>query len=119
MKYYVTVNGNKYEVEVENADNEVAITKEKPAITTASNPLNSVKEPKEVNGHLIAAPMPGKILTIKVSEGEVVKKDTVLMVLEAMKMENEIVSPKDGLVSGIFVNKDDIVNVGDKLISIS
>lgn len=119
MKYFVTVNGNKYEVEVENAENEVAIAKEKPAATADSNSLNSAKESKEMNGHLIAAPMPGKILAIKVSEGETIKKDTVLIVLEAMKMENEIVSPKDGVVSGIFVSKDDMINVGDKLILIS
>lgn len=62
--------------------------------------------------------MPGTILDIKVAQGAAVKKGDVLMVLEAMKMENEIMSPCDGTVKQLAVNKGASVNSGDLLIVI-
>lgn len=109
MKYYVTVNGNKYEVEVQEENSEVA----------ASESEVKVQERNEaIQGVLVSAPMPGKIIAVKTSPGAHVKKDDVILVLEAMKMENEIMAPVEGVVSGIFVDKNDTVNAGDKLISI-
>ena len=111
MKYNVFVNGNKYEVVVEE-ESEVAVSE--------SEKKESVKDNKNVTseGELIKAPMPGKIIDIKVSLGDTIHKNDVLFVLEAMKMENEIMSPKDGVVTGLFIEKNANVNVGDKLISI-
>ena len=67
---------------------------------------------------VVKAPMPGNIVSISVSEGASVKKGQVLLVLEAMKMENEIVSPRDGVVSSILVSKGASVNSGDGLIAL-
>jgi len=120
MKYIVTVNGNRYEVEVEAEQGEVAITD--PDLTTdkSNTPSpNQSSTPENIEGEVITAPMPGKILAVKASNGQSIKKGDVLFVLEAMKMENEIMAPRDGVVSGIFVQRDTTVNVGDKLGSIS
>ena len=64
------------------------------------------------------APMPGKILDIKMGVGQAVKKNDVVMILEAMKMENEIVAESDGTIKGIHVDKGDMVNPGDPLFTI-
>jgi len=71
-----------------------------------------------VSGETISAPMPGTILDVKVSEGQSVKSGDILFILEAMKMENEIVSPKDGVVNKIHTSKSSNVNTGDALITI-
>ncbi|SHJ70274.1 Biotin-requiring enzyme [Clostridium amylolyticum] len=135
-RYYVTVNGNRYEVEVEEVRGEfppAAITSEKAvhkehmeefkevAETTAKAPV--MEEPKaeakkaalEVKGEKITCPMPGTIFNIAVNEGQQVKKGDVILVLEAMKMENEIMSPKDGKVAEIAVAKGQQMNTGDLL----
>ena len=67
------------------------------------------------NGTAVNAPMPGTILDVKASVGDTVTEGQVLMVLEAMKMENDIVAPKAGKVSAISVKKGDSVNSGDAL----
>lgn len=114
MKYIVTVNGNKYEVEVEAAHGESAITNTNVILEDNPYPI-----PQKGEGEVIASPMPGKILAVKVSKGQTVRKGDVLFVLEAMKMENEIIASTDGVISDIFVERDTSVNVGDKLASIS
>jgi biotin carboxyl carrier protein len=63
--------------------------------------------------------MPGNILDIKVAAGDSVKLGTPLVILEAMKMENEIVAPADGVVAGIHVNKGDSVDTGALLVSMN
>ena len=63
--------------------------------------------------------MPGTILDIKVSAGQAVKKGDVLVILEAMKMENEIMADRDGTVSGIAVTKGSSVNSGDVLLTLN
>ena len=70
------------------------------------------------HGAVVASPMPGKILSVKVTVGQVVKRGDVLMILEAMKMENEIQSPADGMVSAIAVEAGHTVEAGAALASI-
>ena len=64
------------------------------------------------------APMPGTILEVRVTEGATVKKGDILLILEAMKMENEIMAPCDGTVKQVLVNKGATVNSGDPLVVI-
>ncbi|MDO5156616.1 MAG: acetyl-CoA carboxylase biotin carboxyl carrier protein subunit [Eubacteriales bacterium] len=101
--YRITVNGMAYDVAVE----EVAAA---PAAPAASGSEGAVK---------VAAPMPGKILTIKANVGQAVKKGDVIMILEAMKMENEITAPEAGTVASINVAAGDNVESGDTLASLN
>jgi biotin carboxyl carrier protein len=70
-------------------------------------------------GVKVTAPMPGNILGVRVSAGQTVAKGDILVILEAMKMENEIMAPSDGTVAGVHVNKGDPVETGALLISFS
>ena len=97
MKYIVTLNGNKYEVEVEAIGNES---------TRTVAPVQTVKPVNNSSsGTNAVSPMPGTILDIKTSVGASGKAGDVLFVLEAMKMENDIVAPCDGTVTQINVTK--------------
>ncbi len=69
-------------------------------------------------GELMSAPMPGTILDILVIEGQTVKKGEIILILEAMKMENEIAAAKDGVVSKIYTSKSSIVSAGDPMLTI-
>jgi len=114
MKMYrVNVNGNVYEITLEVVD--AAEVKAAPAPAAAPAPVAApVAAPAAApaNGEKINAPMPGTILAVNVSNGSVVKKGDVLMVLEAMKMENEIMAPCDGTVSAVSVTKGASVESG-------
>ena len=101
-KYRVNVNGTVYEVELEE------ITGAVPAA-----PVAAPAAPAE--GVTIASPMPGNILAVNVTPGASVKKGDVLMVLEAMKMENEIMCPQDGKVISVAVTKGATVETGTLL----
>ena len=101
--YTITVNGVAYDVTVEEgAGNAVAASAPKAAPKAAAG-QGSVK---------VNSPMPGKILSVKASVGQAVKKGEVLMILEAMKMENEVVAPEDGTVASIDVAAGDSVEAG-------
>ena len=102
-KYRVNVNGTVYEVELEEITGGAAAA---PAAAAASAP---------VGGEQITSPMPGNILSVNVSAGDAVKKGQVLMILEAMKMENEIMSPCDGKVVSVSVAKGAAVESGTLL----
>jgi biotin carboxyl carrier protein len=135
-KFIITVNGKKYEVEVEEitSGESVAVQSTPPAAkiqpTVESRPQPSIEKPsaqpkKEVTAkpvpegaETVEAPMPGTILDIKVNEGDTVTAGQVLVILEAMKMENEIVAPRDGKVTAINTTKGASVNAGDTLISL-
>lgn len=132
-KYLITVNGNQYEVEVEDITNGEKVVerpvevKPQPKIENKPKPeapkeVKKVEEKKVVNvpqgAETVEAPMPGTILSINVKEGDMVKSGQVLLILEAMKMENEIVAPRDGKVVAITTTKGASVNTGDKLASI-
>ena len=114
MKYYnITVNGVAYSVSVEE-------TAAGAAPVAAAAPAAAPKAATGAAGAVtVKAPMPGNILDVKVKAGASVKAGDVLVILEAMKMENEIVAPQDGTVASINVNKGDTVNSGDVLVSMN
>ena len=112
--FLVNVNGTQYEVAVEEIDGKAAPAA-KPAQAAAP-----VAAPVAVaaGATKVTAPMPGTILGVNVKEGEVVKAGQTVFVLEAMKMESDIVAPADGTVSGVSVAKGAAVSAGDLLCSI-
>lgn len=105
-KYKVTVNGTAYEITLEEigVDEATAKTAEKPAAPVSGG-----------EGENVSSPMPGNILAVNVKNGDAVKKGDVLMILEAMKMENEITSPCDGTVKALNVSKGSAVETGTVL----
>lgn len=117
--YSITVNGNVYDVTVEETAGGTTAPKAAPAAPKAVAPKAAPAAPKApagaAGGIKVEAPMPGKILDVKVSVGSAVKKGAVLFILEAMKMENEIVAPSDGTVASINVSKNQTVEPGDTL----
>lgn len=110
-KYNVTVNGTAYEITLEVAD-AAEIKATAPAAAPAAAPAPAAPTAAPANGETVTAPMPGTILAVNVSNGAAVKKGDVLMVLEAMKMENEIVAPADGTVASVNVTKGSSVETG-------
>ena len=106
-KYRVTVNGTAYEIELEE------LTGAAPVAASAPAPAPAAAAP--AGGEQVASPMPGTILDVKVSQGASVKKGDVLMILEAMKMENEIMCPCDGKVASINAAKGAAVESGTLL----
>ena len=113
--YKVTVNGTAYEITLEAIDaSDVKTAPAAPAAAPAAAPV----APAAAGGESVNAPMPGNILDIKVSNGASVKKGDVLLILEAMKMENEIVAPCDGTVT-VVVTKGSSVETGAVLCTIA
>ena len=123
MKYYnITVNGVAYSVSVEETAAgaaPVAAAPAAPAAPKAAPAAAPKAAPGAAGAVAVKAPMPGNILDVKVAAGASVKAGDVLVILEAMKMENEIVAPQDGTVASINVNKGDTVNSGDVLVSMN
>ena len=122
-RFHITVNGNTYDVQVEEANGAAptaapaAVTSPAPAAAPAPAPAPVASAPA-AGAEAINAPMPGTIVNVQVKAGDNVTKGQVLLVLEAMKMENEIMSPRDGVVAGVHVNKGDSVDSGKLLISL-
>jgi biotin carboxyl carrier protein len=128
-KYRITINGKTYEVEVEEVGGERASSVsaaqpapapkiETPAAPKAKAepaPAPAPKKPAPAGKLTVNAPMPGTILSIKAKPGSTVKKGDVIMILEAMKMENEILAPQDGTIISIEVSEGASVNTGDTL----
>ena len=104
-KFSITVNGQAYEVEVEEIGGAPSF-----AAAPAAAPAGA---------EVISAPMPGNINDVRVSAGQQVKKGDILVILEAMKMENEIMAPHDGTVASVNVNKGATVNTGDTLVTLN
>ena len=111
-KYRVTVNGTVYEVELEEITGAVPAAAPAPA---AEKPAAPVPAAPAGEGERITSPMPGTILAVNVTPGQSVKKGDVLMILEAMKMENEIMCPRDGVVSSVQAAKGAAVESGTLL----
>ncbi len=120
-KYVVTVNGKKYEVVVEEAAAGASFTPAAPAAPAAKAeaPKAAPAPAAAGSGKAINAPMPGTILKVCVQNGASVKKGDVLFVLEAMKMENEIMAPDDATVSSVSVREGAAVNAGDVLCTLA
>ena len=129
MKYKVTLNGRTYEVEVEASKAMLLAEYEAvaPAAPAAAAPVAAAPAAAPAAaaapvvtgaGDAVNAPMPGNILKVNVKAGEAVKAGTVLVVLEAMKMENEIMAPKDGTVTQVLVSKGSTVDTGAPLVVI-
>ena len=132
MKYKVTLNGRTYEVEVE-AGKAMLLDEYEAVVPTAAPAAAPVAAAPAAAapaaapaaaavtaaGEAVNAPMPGTILKVNVTQGQAVKAGTVLCVLEAMKMENEIMAPKDGTVAQVVVSKGASVNTGDALVVIA
>ncbi len=117
-KFIVNVNGNSYEVEVEEVGG-VSAPAAAPVAAPAIAPAAAPKAPAApAGGTPVKAPMPGNVLDIKVSNGQAVKQGDVLVILEAMKMENEISAPCDGTVT-VVASKGATVNTGDVLVTLS
>ncbi len=128
MKYKVTLNNRTYEVEVEAGqamlvDEYEAYT---PAPAAAPAPVAAAPAAASVSaapalaaGEVVKSPMPGNILKINVTVGQKVNEGDTLLVLEAMKMENEIAAPKAGTVAQIIVSKGAVVETGAPLVVIS
>ena len=117
--YTITVNGNVYDVTVE----EAGVTSA-PVVTRAAAPIATPKAAAPVasgsEGSVkVNAPMPGKILAVKAKVGDTVKKGDAIIVLEAMKMENDIVAPEDGTVASINTKEGATVEAGDILASLN
>ena len=113
MKYKVTLNGKTYEVEVEAGQAMLVDEYEAYAPAPAAAPAAAAVT---AAGEVVAAPMPGNILKVNVSQGQAVKAGDVLVVLEAMKMENEIMAPRDGSVAQVVVSKGAVVDTGAALV---
>ena len=109
-KYRVNVNGTTYEICVEEITGAEAAAAPVAAPAPAAAPAPVAAAP--AGGEKVVAPMPGNILSVNVQNGASVKKGDVLMILEAMKMENEIMAPVDGVVSGVSVTKGQTVETG-------
>lgn len=123
-RYIVTVNGKKYEVEIEEANGEFTGQYTQPVVQTvqptqvAQPVAQQVVETKVATsgeGEAVESPMPGNIMSVNVTVGQQVKSGDVLFILEAMKMENEIMAGRDGVISSISVAKGATVDTGDAL----
>ena len=124
-KYRVNVNGTVYEVELEEitgaapaASVAAPAAAPPPPTAPAADPPAEGSAGNPAGGEKVCAPMPGNILAVNVSNGSAVKKGDVLMILEAMKMENEIMAPCDGTVTSVSVTKGAAVESGALLCTI-
>ena len=117
--YVITVNGTAYDVQVEETGSSGAPAAAAPAAPKAAAPAKKAAPAAAAGGTPINAPMRGTIVDVKVKVGDKVTNGTVVAVLEAMKMENDIVSDKDGTVAAICVNKGDAVETGAPVVTIN
>ena len=116
-KFNVTVNGTAYDVEVNEvkAAAPAAAPKAAPAAAPKAAPAPA-PAPVPAGAETVKAPMPGKILSVAVSAGQAVKKGETLLILEAMKMQNEIAAPHDAVVSEVRVSANQTVSTGDDMV---
>ena len=131
MKYKVTLNNRTYEVEVEAgqamlideyeayAPAPIAPAAPVAAAPVAAAPVAAAPAVSVAAGEVVKSPMPGNILKINVSLGQKVNEGDALLILEAMKMENEVVAPKSGTIAQIIVSKGAVVETGAPLIVIA
>lgn len=129
MKYVVTLKDKVYEVEVEQGEAMIldeyevkapAAPVPAAAVVPVAAPAAAAAAPAAAaaDGTPVTAPLPGNVLSVKVSQGATVKEGDVLLIIEAMKMENEVAAPCDGTVKQILVSQGQMVATGDTLIVI-
>ena len=129
MKYIITLNGKQFAVEVERgkaaaqymgpaAPAPAAPAPAVPAAPAAAAPAAAPAAPAGA-GDPVKAPMPGNILDVRVSAGQTVRAGDILLILEAMKMENEIVAPKDGTLTSVCVSRGQVVETGAVLCTLA
>ena len=122
-KFNITVNGKTYEVDVEEiggvAPVAPVVSAPVSAPAAAPAPATAPKAAPVAGAKQVTAPMPGTMVSVKVNVGDKVTSDTLVAVLEAMKMENEIFAGVEGTVAGISVSAGDSVNTGDVIISVN
>ncbi|MCD7741946.1 MAG: biotin/lipoyl-binding protein [Ruminococcus sp.] len=113
-RYNITVNGTAYDVEVEEVGEGAApaASTSAPAAAPKAAPKAAAPAASAVDGTKVTVPMPGTILDIKVAVGDTVKSGQALVILEAMKMENDINAPRDGKILSIDVTKGSTVETG-------
>lgn len=120
--YTITVNGNVYDVTVEENGAGAVSAPVAAAPAAAAAPAPKAAAPKKAAGAgsvKVNAPMPGKILSVKAEVGQAIKKGDVVCILEAMKMENEVVAPEDGTIASIDVAAGDSVEAGAVLATLN
>ncbi len=120
-RYTITVNGTPYDVTVDEAGASAPVAAPAAPAAKPAAPAPAVKPAVSgAEGSIkVEAPMPGTILDVKTSVGASVKSGDVLCILEAMKMENDIVAPADGTVASIAANKGDSVEVGQIIVTLN
>lgn len=133
MIYKVTLNGKVYEVEVEKGEAVIQAEYEAalpvaPAAPAPAAPVSAAPAPApaapaaapaaQAGANAVLSPLPGNINEVRFSAGQTVKAGDVVIILEAMKMENEIVAPKAGTLTKIHVQKGAVVNTGDPLFDV-
>ena len=116
-RYTITVNGTAYDVTVDEADGSAAPVAAAPAPKAA--PKKAAPAPAAAGSASINAPMPGTIVDVKVKVGDKVANGTVVAVLEAMKMENDIVADRDGVIASVNVAKGDAVETGAVVVTLN
>ena len=123
--YTITVNGTAYEVTVEENGNAAAPVAAAPKAAAPAPKAAPAAAPKAAapagaaGSVSVSAPMPGKVVAVKAAVGQAVKKGDVILVLEAMKMENDIVAPQDGTIASINVSTGDSVESGAVLATLN
>ena len=123
-KFNITVNGKTYEVDVEEVGGAApvaapVVAAPAPAAAPAPKKAAAPAATGTAGAVKVTAPMPGTIVSVKVNVGDSVKSDTVVAVLEAMKMENEIFAGKDGTISSVNVSAGNSVNSGDVIVTMN
>lgn len=108
-KYRITINDKVYEVEVEKLDGDVQLKKSEP--TKVSEPTPSA------SGQVLNSPIQGSVLKVLVSPGQEVKRGEPVCVIEAMKLENDVVSEVDGVIDEVFIDVRQVVDSGQPLVS--
>ena len=134
MKYVATLNGKKYEIEIERVDGRMPLDRGAAAVATApiiaaapapvaapapAPAAAAAAAPAAAGATTVEAPMPGKVLDIKVKVGDAVSFGQCVVVMEAMKMETEIVAPAAGTVASISVSNGDSVDTGAVLVTLN
>jgi len=126
-KFRITLNGVCHEVEVERISSGRPHTDKQQPVASVSvasrekmgEPISETElRPVIVGGEKISAPMPGKILSVEVAEGQTVKRGDNLLILEAMKMQNEIKAPRDGVIKSLYITAGKAVTSGEVLLTL-